>query len=92
MFHPSGEPNTPLLVELRSQHYARYDTERKLDQRPPFAADDPMIDLITISDRYANGAPPPAPSDCANGGKEVVNAAAEGKRAALAIHADLTAP
>ncbi|MCA9712322.1 MAG: FAD-dependent oxidoreductase, partial [Myxococcales bacterium] len=31
-----------------------------------------------------------AGGDCANGGKEVVNAAAEGKRAALAIHAYLT--
>ncbi len=62
VFHPSGEPGTPLLVELRSQYYARYDTERKFDDRPPFAADDPVIDLITISDRYANGAPPPAPS------------------------------
>jgi glutamate synthase (NADPH/NADH) small chain len=30
-----------------------------------------------------------AGGDCANGGKEVVNAAAEGKRAALAIHAYL---
>jgi glutamate synthase (NADPH/NADH) small chain len=28
--------------------------------------------------------------DCANGGKEVVNAAAEGKRAARAIHAALS--
>ena len=27
-----------------------------------------------------------AGGDCANGGKEVVNAAAEGKRAATAIH------
>jgi hypothetical protein len=62
VFHPSGEPETPLLVELRSQYYARYDVERKFDDRPPFAADDPVIDLITISDRYANGAPPPAPS------------------------------
>jgi hypothetical protein len=62
VFHPSGEPETPLLVELRSQYYARYDAERKFDERPPFAADDPVIDLITISDRYANGAPPPAPS------------------------------
>jgi hypothetical protein len=62
LFHPSGEPTTPLLLELRSQHYARYDTERKFDDRPPFAADDPVIDLVTISDRYANGAPPPAPS------------------------------
>jgi glutamate synthase (NADPH/NADH) small chain len=32
-----------------------------------------------------------AGGDCANGGKEVVNAAAEGKRAALAIHAKLGA-
>ena len=32
-----------------------------------------------------------AGGDAANGGKEVVNAAAEGKRAALAIHADLEA-
>jgi glutamate synthase (NADPH/NADH) small chain len=32
-----------------------------------------------------------AGGDCANGGKEVVNAAAEGKRAALGIHALLTA-
>lgn len=32
-----------------------------------------------------------AGGDCANGGKEVVNAAAEGKRAALAIHAALAA-
>ena len=32
-----------------------------------------------------------AGGDCANGGKEVVNAAAEGKGAALAIHAFLTA-
>lgn len=31
-----------------------------------------------------------AGGDCANGGKEVVNAAAEGKRAAHAIHAHLT--
>jgi len=62
VFHPSGEPDTPLLVELRSQYYARYDSERKFDDRPPFAADDPIIDLIAISDRYANGAPPPAPS------------------------------
>ncbi|HYC99854.1 MAG TPA: FAD-dependent oxidoreductase, partial [Phycisphaerales bacterium] len=31
-----------------------------------------------------------AGGDCANGGKEVVNAAAEGKAAAQAIHADLT--
>lgn len=62
VFHPSGEPDTPLLVELRSQYYARHDHERRFDQRPPFAADDPLIDLITISDRYANGAPPPAPS------------------------------
>jgi hypothetical protein len=62
VFHPSGEPGTPLLVELRSQYYARYDSERRFDDRPPFAADDPVIDLITISDRYANGAPPPAPS------------------------------
>lgn len=62
VFHPSGEPGTPLLVELRSQHYARYDHERRFDQRPPFAADDPVVDLITISDRYAHGEPPPAPS------------------------------
>ena len=32
-----------------------------------------------------------AGGDCINGGKEVVNAAADGKRAALAIHAALTA-
>jgi len=31
-----------------------------------------------------------AGGDCANGGKEVVNAAAEGKRAAQAIHAALS--
>src|SRR5690606_16349374 len=31
-----------------------------------------------------------AGGDCANGGKEVVNASAEGKRAAHAIHAYLT--
>lgn len=36
-----------------------------------------------VSGVYAGG-------DCANGGKEVVNAAAEGKRAALAIHAFLS--
>jgi len=31
-----------------------------------------------------------AGGDCRNGGKEVVNATAEGKAAALAIHAHLT--
>lgn len=68
VFHPSVDPGTPLLVELRSQHYARYDAERRFDQRPPFAADDPVIDLVTISDRYANGEPPPAPSATAFAG------------------------
>lgn len=62
VYHGSGKPRTPLLVELRSQYYARYDTERRFDQRPPFAADDPIVDLVSISDRYAHGAPPPAPS------------------------------
>jgi hypothetical protein len=60
--HPGAAPGTPLLLELRSQHYARYDKERKFDRRPPFAADDPIIDLIAISDAYAHGEPPPAPS------------------------------
>jgi hypothetical protein len=60
VFHPSVHPGTPLLVELRSKYYARYDTARKFDRKPPFAADDPIIDLITISDEYAHG---PAPKD-----------------------------
>lgn len=60
VFHPSVEPGTPLLFELRSKYYARYDTARKFDRRPPFAIDDPIIDLITISDDYAHG---PAPKD-----------------------------
>lgn len=33
-----------------------------------------------------------AGGDCVNGGKEVVNAVAEGKAAALAIHRALEAP
>jgi glutamate synthase (NADPH/NADH) small chain len=33
-----------------------------------------------------------AGGDCVNGGREVVNAVAEGKAAARAIHADLGAP
>lgn len=60
--HAFADPGTPLLVELRSQYYARYDKERKFDRRPPFAADDPIIDLIAISDEYAHGQPPRAPS------------------------------
>lgn len=61
IFHPGVDPQTPLLVELRSQYYPRYDDERKFDRRPPFAKDDPIIDHITISDAYVHGAPPPAP-------------------------------
>lgn len=61
VFHPSVDRGTPLLVELRSKYYARYDTERKFDRKPPFAADDPIIDLITISDEYAHGPPPKGP-------------------------------
>jgi hypothetical protein len=60
VFHEGVDPGTPLLVELRSKYYPRYDTERKFDRRPPFPADDPIIDLITISDDYAHG---PAPKD-----------------------------
>ncbi|HWB79208.1 MAG TPA: hypothetical protein VG755_29810 [Nannocystaceae bacterium] len=61
VFHPSVDPGTPLLVELRSKYYARYDTERKFDRKPPFPSDDPIIDLITISDEYAHGSPPKDP-------------------------------
>src|SRR5690606_17337 len=42
---------------------------------------------VVVDERQATGRPGVyAGGDCANGGKEVVNAAAEGKRAALAIH------
>lgn len=61
VFHPGVDPKTPLLVELRSQYYPRYDAERRFDRRPPFAKDDPIIDHITISDSYLHGVPPPAP-------------------------------
>lgn len=60
--HPSGDEDTPLLFELRSKYYARYDDARKFRDRPPFAADDPVIDLISFSDRYANGDAPPLPA------------------------------
>jgi hypothetical protein len=62
VFHPGVDPGTPLLVELRSKYYARYDTAHEFDRRPPFPADDPIIDLITISDDYAHGPPPNNPS------------------------------
>jgi glutamate synthase (NADPH/NADH) small chain len=46
---------------------------------------------IGVDDQQATGRPGVwAAGDCANGGKEVVNAAAEGKRAAESIHAFLT--
>lgn len=63
IFHPSGDDGTPLLLELRSQHHARYDHDRRFRDRPPFAADDPVVDLISISDGYAHGAAPPVPAD-----------------------------
>ncbi|MCA9655971.1 MAG: NAD(P)-dependent oxidoreductase [Myxococcales bacterium] len=45
---------------------------------------------VVVDEHQATTAPGVyAGGDCANGGKEVVNAAAEGKRAALAIHAFL---
>jgi dihydropyrimidine dehydrogenase (NAD+) subunit PreT len=45
---------------------------------------------VVVDEQQATGSPGVwAGGDCANGGKEVVNAAAEGKRAALAIHAHL---
>jgi dihydropyrimidine dehydrogenase (NAD+) subunit PreT len=45
---------------------------------------------VVVDAQQATGNPRVfAGGDCANGGKEVVNAAAEGKRAALAIHARL---
>lgn len=62
LFHFGQDPDMPLLFELRSKYYARYDDERRFRDRPPFAADDPMIDLISISDRYANSEPPLPPS------------------------------
>jgi len=47
---------------------------------------------VVVDARQATGHPRVfAGGDCANGGKEVVNAAAEGKRAAVAIHAFLGA-
>ncbi len=61
IFHPGLDASTPLLVELRSQYYARYDDEGKFRRRPPFAKDDPIIDHITISDAYTHGDPPAAP-------------------------------
>lgn len=46
---------------------------------------------VVVDAQQATGNPRVfAGGDCANGGKEVVNAAAEGKRAALAIHAVLS--
>lgn len=46
---------------------------------------------VVVDAQQATGNPRVfAGGDCANGGKEVVNAAAEGKRAALAIHAALS--
>lgn len=46
---------------------------------------------IVVDDNGATGRPGwYAGGDCTNGGKEVVNAAAEGKAAALAIHAYIT--
>lgn len=62
LFHPSLDPAIPLVLELRSQHYARYDDEGKFRRRPPFAKDDPVIDCITLSDAYIHGTPPAAPS------------------------------
>jgi dihydropyrimidine dehydrogenase (NAD+) subunit PreT len=48
---------------------------------------------VVVDEHQATGRPGIyAGGDCANGGKEVVNAAAEGKRAALAIHRFLTHP
>lgn len=48
---------------------------------------------VVVDEQQATGNPRVfAGGDCANGGKEVVNAAAEGKRAALAIHAHLMGP
>lgn len=45
---------------------------------------------VVVDERQATGRPGVwAGGDCANGGKEVVNAAAEGKRAARAIHEHL---
>ncbi len=47
---------------------------------------------VVVDEHQATGRPGVwAGGDCANGGKEVVNAVAEGKRAALAIHAHLSA-
>lgn len=65
LFHPGLDTETPLLLELRSQYYARYDTEGKFRRRPPFAKDDPIIDRITISDAYVHGPTPANPGKAA---------------------------
>lgn len=53
----------PLVLELRSQYYVRYDKERRFDNVPPKVEDNPVIDRIVISDSYTRGAPPKMPAD-----------------------------
>jgi hypothetical protein len=53
-----GAKDAPMLLELRSQYYPRYDDDRRFRDRPPRASDDPLIDRIELSDRYTSGPPP----------------------------------
>lgn len=53
-----GAKDAPMLLELRSQYYPRYDDDRRFRERPPRASDDPLIDRIELSDRYSSGPPP----------------------------------
>lgn len=58
--HSSAEKTAPLYFELRSRHYARYQTTPGT-RPPPFARDDPTVDLIRISGRYDRDPLPKAP-------------------------------
>jgi glutamate synthase (NADPH/NADH) small chain len=70
--------------EKQSSLLARLFPSLELDRRGVVKVD-PLTGKTNLPGIYAGG-------DCANGGREVVNAVGEGKKAALAIHALFSAP
>jgi dihydropyrimidine dehydrogenase (NAD+) subunit PreT len=70
------------LGQEKQRDFARKVLGLKTDSRGRIAVDE--ITLQTSNSKFYAG------GDCVNGGREVVNAVAHGKRAAWAIHKNLT--
>ena len=77
-------------VAARGLQSGRFARRRPGDRGAPIESNQYSGRIAVDAHGFTGRAKWYAGGDCVNGGKEVVNAAAEGKAAALAIHASLS--